>query len=135
MLLTGCQQLEWANLSLLLFILFFFPPHFFLSRKRERGSFQQPDEVAPRCLSLSLYGKCRHKRAGPSLISARPFDFPQIWRCKNGSIGLWSDDVLADCNSSRTVGTALMNAIAARHSDALFHAVLIRQANIIYTSL
>ena len=86
-------------------------------------------------VSLSLYGKCRHKRAGPSLISARPFDFPQIWRCKNGSIGLWSDDVLADCNSSRTVGTALMNAIAARHSDALFHAVLIRQANIIYTSL
>ena len=52
MLLTGCQQLEWANLSLLLFILFFFP--FFLSRKRERGSFQQPDDVAPRCLSLSM---------------------------------------------------------------------------------
>ena len=133
MLLTGCQQLEWANLSLLLVILFFFSPTSFPEREREALSSSRMTSLQG--VSLSLYGKCRHKRAGPSLISARPFDFPQIWRCKNGSIGLWSDDVLADCNSSRTVGTALMNAIAARHSDALFHAVLIRQANIIYTSL
>ena len=60
----------------------FFSP-FFLSRKRERGSFQQPDDVAPRCLSLSLW-KMQTQKSWPLFDLGAP-----LWFSSNMEMQKW----------------------------------------------